>query len=106
MSVESAADRLSLLDDFGVAVRIFPGGLPVDIRGIADSPTTEVQGIATEVDFHEPAPTLLVRTEDLNGLKAEEGITVLEGPIAAAYIVLELLAEDDGAFTRIGLGDA
>ena len=104
MPVELPGDRAALLADFGVAARITPSSGAVDVVGIFDRATAQVAGVASEVDVLTPSPTLLVRTEELGGLRVGQPVEVLEGPGADTYLAKSILAEDDGAFTRIELG--
>ena len=94
MAVEDAADRAALLADFGLLVRFSPPSGAVELVGILDAPTREVSGIGSELDFLEPAPSLLIRTEDLGELRVEDPIEVLEGALAGSYLARYWFAED------------
>ena len=104
--VESVSDRLALLGDFGLSVRLSPTAGPVDVLAILELPTNELGGIASEIEFLEPSPSLLVRTESLAGLQVEDGLQILEGSKAGLYIARAIVSEDDGEFSRIDIAEA
>ena len=106
MPVEDSSDRAVMLSDFGVAARATLVGGQVDLRGIPDAPTESVGGIATELDINEPSVELIVATEDVSGIRVGDLVEILEGEYAGAYRAVSPIAEDDGAFTRILLGDS
>jgi len=105
MTVEDDADRASLLDDFGVAVRIYPGGLPVDRRALYDGPGAEIGSIASEIDMIELEPSLEMIAAEVAGLAIGDRVEVLEGPGLGDYIAKRVVPEDDGAFARVSLGE-
>lgn len=70
MAVESGADRLSLLNDFGVDITV---GAQT-IKGIFDSAHTDV--VTGEVPFSLQETQVMVRSEDANGLGEGSSISV------------------------------
>lgn len=106
MALESAADRRALLAIDGVAVRIYPGGVPVDRVAQYDGPS---EAIATAYDgapeVIQTAPTLYMLTEDLVGLVHGERVEVLEGFGVGDFIVAKAERQEDGAFSRIQLAE-
>lgn len=106
MALESVADRRALLSIDGVAVRIYPGGAPVDRVAQYDGPS---EAVATAYDgapeVIQTAPSLYMLTEDLVGLVHGTRVEVLEGPGAGDYAVLRNERQDDGAFSRLLLTD-
>lgn len=107
MPVESAADRLALLADFGLSVRLFPtSGEPIDVLGILELPTSEIAGVALEAGFLEPAPSLLVRTAEFADFGVENRLEILEGTKSGGYIARAIVAEEDGEFSRVDIAES
>lgn len=104
--VEDSDDRAALLGDFGIAARISPAGGTVDLLALLDGPTRELGGVAGELEFLEASPSLIVRTEELSGLRVLDGVEILEGSRAGLYVARSIVAEDDGEFTRIDIAEA
>ena len=106
MPLESLADRRALLAIDGVAVRIYPAGVPVDRVAQYDGPS---EGVQTAYDgapeVIQTAPSLYMLTEDLVGLPHGSRVEVLEGPGAGDWVVLKTERQDDGAFSRLLLAD-
>lgn len=106
MALESVADRRALLSIDGVAVRIYPGGAPVDRVAQYDGPSEAIQTAydgAPEVI--QTAPSLYMLTEDLVGLTNGSRVEVLEGPGAGDWLVLRTEKQEDGAFARLLLAE-
>lgn len=97
-------DRLALLRDFGVAVRVTLSTGAVDLVGIVRGPTSNLDGVGSEVEFIESTESVLLRSEDVPGVRVEDPVQVLAGPYAGDYLVIRHLQEEDGAFTRLDLG--
>lgn len=70
-----------------------------------DSETVEYDGDSEGSPIREQQITAKVRSELLNGLTIGNAVTVNEGDYAGAYVVVDRLREDDGAFTLLYLGD-
>ncbi len=106
MALESLADRRALLAIDGVAVRVYPGGVPVErvaqFDGASEAISTAYDG-APEVI--QTAPSLYMLTEDLADLPHGSRVEVLEGPGAGDWILLKTERQDDGAFSRLMLAD-
>ena len=72
MTVETAADRLSFLADFGVSATLRPqAGAAVAVTGIFDDDTVLVSGDGGS-QVRTQAPTFPLRSADLTGLAAGE----------------------------------
>ena len=95
-----------MLEDFGVAVRLLSDGSEFDWIGFFDAPTREIAGVSQELDFLEPAPSVLLPTSALAGFRVGSRIQVLEGPGAGDYLARSIVAEEDGVFSRVDLADA
>lgn len=104
--IEDETDRAAMLDDFGVAVRLVTSCGDLAIVALFDSPTREISGVASELDFLEPAPSILARTESISDLSVEDRVEIFDGPGAGSYIARTIVAEEDGAFTRVDLAEA
>ena len=106
MALESLADRRALLAIDGVAVRVYPGGSPVDRVAQYDGPS---EAVSTAYDgapeVIQTAPSLYMLTEDLVGLPHGSRVEVLEGPGAGDWIVMKSERQEDGAFSRLLLAD-
>lgn len=105
MPVESPSDRAALLSDFGSAVRI-RGRRYGEIRttAIVEAPSAELSGQATALDIRIPDLTAMVRTEVTPDVRVEDELDVIDGPYCGEYVVTDRVREDDGAYTRLGLG--
>lgn len=106
MALESDADRRALLAIDGVAVRIYPGGSPVDRVAQYDGASEAIQTVydgAPEVI--QTVPSLYMLTEDLVGLTNGSRVEVLEGPGVGDWIAMRTERQEDGAFSRILLSD-
>lgn len=104
MPLESDADRRALLEIDGIAVRTYPGGVPVDRRAQYDGPSEETQVIDGQLEVVQVAPSLLMISADLAGLVHRDRVEVLEGQGLGDYRVVRISREDDGAFARVTLG--
>jgi len=80
MTVESAADRLVLLEDFGVTASFGFG----DVTGIFNAPHEMLEGGAVEIDGE--APTLLCRSADIASAGSGDSVTI-EGATYEVYSV-------------------
>ncbi len=90
MAVESAADRLAMLVDFGQSVTYtVQNGSPVTITGIFDNDYAEVDA-GGMVGFAMQQPRLVVRTSDV--ASATEGDTFVVGGVT----YLSRVVQDDG----------
>lgn len=63
MAVETEADRLSLLEDFGIQVTLNPLGSPTAITAIFDAPHIEID-LGVGAPISSVNPTLLCRASD------------------------------------------
>lgn len=102
MALESLADRRALLAIDGVAVRVYPGGSPVDRVAQYDGPS---EAVSTAYDgapeVIQTAPSLYMLSEDLVGLTNGSRVEVLEGPGAGDWVVMRSERQEDGAFSRL-----
>lgn len=90
MPVESAADRLAMLTDFGQSVTYTrQGGQAVTITGIFDNDYAEVDA-GGMVGFAMQQPRLVVRTSDVSS--ATEGDTF----VISGVTYLSRVVQDDG----------
>lgn len=90
MPVESAADRLAMLVDFGQSVTYTrQGGSPATITGIFDNDYAEVDA-GGMVGFAMQQPRLVVRTSDVS--LASEGDTF----VISGVTYLSRVVQDDG----------
>lgn len=89
MPVESAADRLAMLADFGQSVSYTHNKLTTTITGIFDSDYAEVDS-GGMVGFAMQQPRLMVRTSDV--ASATEGDTF----IISGVTYLSRVVQDDG----------
>lgn len=106
MALESLADRRALLAIDGVAVRIYPGGVPVDRVAQYDGPSETIQtGIDGGAAVVETAPSLYMISEDLSGFVIGNRVEVLEGPGVGDWIAIKVERQEDGAFSRLALAD-
>lgn len=106
MPLESLADRRALLAIDGVAVRIYPGGVPSDRVAQYDGPS-EALSTAFEgaPEVIRTAPSLFMLSEDLAGLAHGSRVEVLEGPGAGDWVAVRIERQDDGAFSRLQLAE-
>lgn len=106
MPLESLADRRALLAIDGVAVRIYPGGVPADRVAQYDGPS---EAIATAFDgapeVVRTAPSLFMLSEDLVGFSHGTRVEVLEGPGVGDWVAVRVERQDDGAFSRLELAE-
>ena len=90
MAVESAADRLAMLADFGQSITYtVQGGSPSTITGIFDAQFIEVDAGGT-VGFAMQQPRIVVRTSDV--ASATEGDTF----VISGVTYLSRVVQDDG----------
>lgn len=90
MPVETSADRLIMLNDFGVNVTYtVQNGSPVTIKGIFDNQFIEVDS-GGSVGFAVQEPRLHCRTEDVPN--ATEGDTF----VVSGVTYLSRVVQDDG----------
>lgn len=90
----------------GVAVRIYPGGVPVDRVAQYDGASEAIQTAYDGTpDVIVTAPSLYMLTEDLAGLEHGNRVEVLEGPGLGDWVVMRSERQEDGAFSRILLAD-
>lgn len=90
MAVESAADRLAMLADFGQSITYtVQGGSPSTITGIFDAQFIEVDAGGT-VGFAMQQPRLMVRTSDV--VNCNEGDTF----VISGTTYLSRIVQDDG----------
>lgn len=90
MAVESAADRLAMLADFGQSITYTrQGGSPTTITGIFDNDYAEVDA-GGMVGFAMQQPRLMVRTADV--ISATEGDTF----VVSGVTYLSRVVQDDG----------
>lgn len=90
MAVESAADRLLMLTDFGLDLTYtVQGGSAVTIKGIFDNDYSEISS-GGMVGFAMQQPRLLVRTSDVQN--CTEGDTFVIGGVTYHSTVVQ----DDG----------
>jgi len=94
MTVESPADRLSLLADFGVTVSWSPGaGDPVEIVALFDNATHSQARFAEELPVIVSEATLTLRAADLPvGAARGDAVTVT----AVAYLVEDIMPDGQG----------
>lgn len=106
MPLESLLDRRALLAIDGVAVRVYPDGVPVDRVAQYDGPSEAIQtaydGAAEVVAT---APSLYMLTEDVAGLAHGSRVEVLEGPGVGDWVAVKVERQEDGAFSRLALAD-
>lgn len=105
MPLESAADRVAMLGIDGVAVRIYPAGVPVDRVAQYDGPSEAIDTVSGNGEVIQTAPSLYMISTDLGGLAIGERVEVLEGPGAGDWVAARIQREEDGAFSRIALMD-
>lgn len=89
----------------GVAVRIYPGGAPVDRVAQYDGPSEAIDTVSGNGEVIEVAPSVFLITTDVAGLVIGDRVEVLEGPGAGDYLAMRISREEDGAFSRISLED-
>ncbi len=90
MAVESAADRLAMLADFGQSITYtVQGGSAVTITGIFDNDYAEVDA-GGMVGFAMQQPRIVVRTSDV--ASATEGDTF----VISGVTYLSRVVQDDG----------
>ena len=90
MAVESAADRLAMLADFGQSITYtVQGGSPSTITGIFDAQFIEVDAGGT-VGFAMQQPRLMLRTSDV--VNCTEGDTF----VISGTTYLSRIVQDDG----------
>jgi hypothetical protein len=98
MPVETAADRLLMLADFGESVTFMPKiGSEATITAIFDNQYEAVDA-GGSVDFAVVSPRLTVRTSDIP--KAEDGDTFL---VRNIWYTARILMDDGTGITEIAL---
>lgn len=90
MSVETDADRLTLLDDFGVSIGLASGSPQTEIIGIFDNEYYEM-GIG-DTAYSTTQPKVTVRTSDISNV-GQGDIVIVEG---TTYTVSDIQPDGTG----------
>lgn len=102
MTVETAADRAALLDDFGVVVTWTHDFGATVLTGIYNAPAMMFPG-EVEVDLVDPQPTLICRSADLPDGADEGDEVVIEAETGTVTLRCKTLRPDGAGFTIVDL---